>query len=254
MRYWHPRAGEVIKEVKEYNPDHIVLLPLYPQFSTTTTGSSFNEWDSEAKRFDLSAPDTRICCYPQNTGFIKASVKLIKKEYEDAVSKNEKKPRLLLSAHGLPEYVIKGGDPYEWQCEQTAKAIIDGLAIEGLDWMQCFQSRVGPMKWTGPSTEEEIIRTAKEGLPIIIYAHAFVSEHVETLVELDIEYKMMALDNGAPYYARVPAVGVEEEFIQGLANIVLEKAGIKGENNVDRVEPCPETFGKCYLKNKENKR
>jgi ferrochelatase len=222
MRYWPPRAEEVIKEVESFSPDLLILLPMYPQFSTTTTASSFREWREKISGTKLAEiPEQSICCYPENPGFIRASAKLIKSAYEEAVAKGHANPRLLLSAHGLPEYVIKKGDPYQKQCEQTAAAIIKELDINNIDWTPCYQSRVGPAKWIGPDTEGEILKAAKEKKPVIVYTHAFVCDHVETLVEIDIEYRKLAMDNDSPYFARVPTVGTEEEFVEGLADMVL---------------------------------
>ncbi len=230
MRYWHPRAEDVIEQVKEWGAQRLIFLPLYPQFSTTTSFSSVQEWQKQARKQGLKLPSKIICCYPWDGengegGFIGASADLIRKSYEDldeqARKKGVKAPRLLFSAHGLPEVVVKRGDPYQWQCEQSAQKIVDALAIENLDWSICYQSRVGPLKWIGPSTEEELERAAHDNVPVLIYPHAFVSEHVETLVELDIEYREEADKMGVPLYGRAPTVMDHPKFIQGLADTVL---------------------------------
>ena len=131
--------------------------------------------------------------------------------------------KLLFSAHGLPESKIKKGDPYQWHVEETVKEIMLRLKKENLDYVISYQSRVGPMKWIGPSTDEEIIKYSKEKKGIVIVPVAFVSEHSETLVELDIEYKKLAEKNGCAFYKRVPALGVEENFIKGLSQLVLQQ-------------------------------
>ena len=120
---------------------------------------------------------------------------------------------MLFSAHGLPERVIKAGDPYQTQVEQTARAIAD--AIAGLDWSVCYQSRVGPLKWIGPSTEAEIQRAAADKVSVVLYPISFVSEHSETLVELDIDYRHLAGKMGVSTYIRVPTVGTHPLFIRG---------------------------------------
>jgi ferrochelatase len=125
---------------------------------------------------------------------------------------------VLFSAHGLPEKVIKRGDPYQRQVEQTAAAIADHL--DGVDWSVCYQSRVGPLKWIGPPTESEIRRAASDGKSVVLYPLSFVSEHSETLVELDIDYRHLAEQAGVPKYVRVPTVGTHPQFIHGLANLV----------------------------------
>ena len=128
--------------------------------------------------------------------------------------------RVLFSAHGLPERVVKAGDPYQRQVEQTANAI--AAVIDGLDWSVCYQSRVGPLKWIGPSTEAEIARAGAEKKSVVLYPLSFVSEHSETLVELDIDYRALAGKAGVPTYVRVPAVGTHPLFIQGLAKLVRD--------------------------------
>jgi len=127
--------------------------------------------------------------------------------------------RVLFSAHGLPERVIKAGDPYQSQVEQTAKAIVHMIGGD-LDWSVCYQSRVGPLKWIGPPTESEIRRAASDGKSVVLYPLSFVSEHSETLVELDIDYRHLAEQAGVPKYVRVPTVGTHPQFIHGLANLV----------------------------------
>ena len=146
MRHWHPRAGDVVKEVTAYQPEKIVLLPLYPQFSTTTTLSALQDWHSAAQRAGLEAPTETVCCYPTDRGFIEASAALIQEQLRNAPAR----VRLLFSAHGLPEKIIADGDPYQNQCEQSAAAIVKQLNVAGLDWQMCYQSRVGRLKWIGP--------------------------------------------------------------------------------------------------------
>lgn len=214
MRYWHPMTERVVQSVKRFAPDRIVLLPLYPQFSTTTTGSSFKAWKEAAK---LNVPTVEIESYPTDAGFIAASVDLVKQGLAEA---GEGKKRVLFSAHGLPEKVIKAGDPYQRHVEQTAKAIAD--TIGELDWTVCYQSRVGPLKWIGPPTEEEIKRAAQDKAKIVLYPLSFVSEHSETLVELDMDYRDLARQAGVVKYVRVPTVGTHPLFISGLASLVQQ--------------------------------
>ena len=219
MRYWHPMADETAEKVKEWGADEMILLPLYPQFSTTTTGSSFKDWDRACRKMKLNVPTRNICCYPVATEFVTAEAQLIRTAYEQARAFGT--PRVLFSAHGLPEKIIKKGDPYQWQVEQTTAAIVREMDIFGLDIVNCYQSRVGPLKWIGPSTEDEIARAAKDGTPIILVPIAFVSEHSETLVELDIEYTELAEHHGMKHYFRVPTVSVDVHFIAALKTLVL---------------------------------
>ena len=239
MRCWHPRAINVIKKVKAFNPEEIILLPLYPQFSAATSGSSINEWNDLCKKENFNIKTKTICCYPTESNFIKSHVNLIKKIIKNTESKNFK---LLFSAHGLPEIKIKKGDPYQWQVEETVKKIMIDLKDENLDHAISYQSRVGPLKWIGPSTDEEIIKHSKEKKGIVIVPVAFVSEHSETLVELDIEYKQLAEKNGCSFYKRVPALGVEENFIKGLTELVLHQ---QTRGNFVSSLMCPNKYVKC---------
>lgn len=246
MRYWHPRAQDVARDVKEYAPDTIILLPLYPQYSTTTTASSFKEWRRAAEVAGLKNVPTRsVCCYPTQGDFIRAHAQLVR-TYVDEAS-HHGSPRILFSAHGLPEKIVKGGDPYQWQVEQTTREILRELGGEGgIDYVNCYQSRVGPMKWIGPSTEDEILRAALEKRPIVLVPIAFVSEHSETLVELDIEYAELAHQNGLDKYYRVPTLSVHAQFIAGLADMCLKienGSALCASHNGGRI--CPRTFKHC---------
>lgn len=216
MRYWKPLTDQTAKAVNAWGPDEIVLLPLYPQFSTTTTGSSVKAWE---KAYRGPGQTRTICCYPTNEALIEAHARLIRETYEKAGS--PKPARLLFSAHGLPEKVILAGDPYQKQIEATAAAVAARLG-EGWDWKVSYQSRVGPMKWIGPSTDDEIRAASQQGLALVVTPIAFVSEHIETLVELDHEYRELAVENGCPAYIRVAALGVQPDFIAGLAKAVVE--------------------------------
>ncbi len=220
MRYWHPRAAEMARQVQQYDPEHIILLPLYPQFSTTTTASSFREWHEAAAGIGLQVPTSAICCYPTQAQFITAHAQLVKTYYDEAAQHGT--PRILFSAHGLPQRVVKGGDPYQWQVEQTGKAILAELGAP-VDAVNCYQSRVGPMRWIGPSTRDEILRAAKEGRPLVVVPIAFVSEHSETLVELDVEYADLAHEAGLDRYYRVPTLSAQAHFIAALADLCLKQ-------------------------------
>ncbi|MEM7119917.1 MAG: ferrochelatase [Pseudomonadota bacterium] len=243
MRYWHPMAEEVVEQVKEFAPDRIVLLPLYPQFSTTTSASSVREWKRAAKAAGLDVPTHTVCCYPTEAGLIEAQAKLVGEALEKA---DDQPVRLLFSAHGLPEKIVKNGDPYQWQVEQTASAVMAAIGRPELDWLVCYQSRVGPLAWIGPSTDDEIKRAGTESLGVIVIPIAFVSEHSETLVELDIEYAEMAGKAGVKTYIRVPALQTQPSFIEGLAGLVGEAFARNDDpaSNVGR-RLCPPEWAKC---------
>lgn len=244
MRYWHPMSGETAGAVKSFGPDRVVLLPLYPQFSTSTTGSSLTDWACAAAAAGLSAPTRALCCYPTQAGFVTEVAGLLR----SALAVAGDAPRVLFSAHGLPKKFIDRGDPYQWQIEQTAVAVAGAAAVPNLDWRVCYQSRVGPLEWIGPSTDEEIARAGAEGKPVVVVPIAFVSEHSETLVELDIEYRRLAEEKGAAYYARVATVDTGAIFIAGLAELV--RAALADERALcsqDGARLCPGQWGGCPL-------
>lgn len=227
MRYWHPTSVAAARAVAAWGPDEIVCLPLYPQLSTTTTASSLTAWHQAARREGLDRPTRIICCYPDQIGFIEALASLIRPVLERA-SEFSKPPRLLLTAHGLPKKIVKAGDPYPRQVECTARAVVSALARPNLDWQVCYQSRVGPLEWIGPATDAEIRRAGVEGVPLVVAPISFVSEHSETLVELDLDYQEIASECGVPGYYRVPVVGIAPAFIAGLASLVTRAAPHSG--------------------------
>ncbi len=258
MRYWHPLVSETARAVAAYAPDQVVLLPLYPQFSTTTTGSSLAAWDAAARDNGLKTTTRAVCCYPTQKGFIQAQVSAVSAVLESVTAAAESCADLvvLFSAHGLPEKIVAGGDPYDWQVEQTVAAIVEQLRAtrdnwSGLECRVCYQSRVGPLKWIGPGTEETIIQMAKTGRHIVVVPIAFVSEHSETLVELDIEYRKLAEEYGAAGYSRVPALGTSGEFIDALAEMV--RLACAGEMDTDvqsaaGARTCPVDRDQCPMK------
>ena len=236
MRYWHPTSIETANEVADWSPDEIVCLPLYPQFSTTTTASSLAAWRAAATPHHLDSVTRSICCYPRDQGFVQAVANLVGPVL-DRASHSPNRPRLLLTAHGLPKRIVQAGDPYSRQVELTAAAVIAALDRPELDWRICYQSRVGPLEWTGPSTDDEIRRAGLDGVPIVVAPISFVSEHSETLVELDMDYRAIARSSGVPAYYRVPTVGVELAFIEGLAMLVA-KARAGGLVSCPSPNPC----------------
>ena len=242
MRAWKPFSAETAAEIKAWGPDRIILLPLYPQFSVTTSGSSLVDWKDAADRAGLDAAHSRICCYPDAAGFVAAQAALIGETFR------RRQPDvdycLLLSAHGLPKRLISRGDPYQWQVEKTAGAIVDALGIPALDWQLCYQSRVGPLEWIGPATDAEIGRAGAQGKGVIVSPIAFVSEHSETLVELDMEYAKLAGESGVPHYLRVPTVGTHPLFIAGLADLVLQ-AIVSDVVTSSTGRICPARFRSC---------
>jgi ferrochelatase len=242
MRHWEPMTEIAVREVKAYKPDRVVLLPLYPQFSRTTSGSSFKEWFANARKYRLKAKTAAVCCYPDNKGFVDAYAELIERKLKK-ISTKKTGYRVLFSAHGLPLRNIKKGDPYQKQVEKTASSIVKKLKKKyDLDWSVCYQSKVGNMEWLKPSTEDEIARAAKDNKQIVLVPIAFVSEHSETLVELDIEYKELAKSLGVKGYHRIPTVSTNKHFIRALADLcrqgAVNRCGVIGSKVCN--SPCGE--------------
>ena len=220
MRYWNPLSEETAADVAVFGPDEIVLLPLYPQFSTTTTQSSLRRW---AEVYAGSGHSRTVCCYPQGEGWIAVQADAVRAKLAEA---GDRPMRVLFSAHGIPESLIdKKGDPYQEQVEATCAAIAAAAGLSADAWSICYQSRVGPMKWLGPSTPEAIHKAFEDGVGVVVTPVAFVSEHIETLVELDIEYGELAKTLGVTPYLRTPTVGVAAPFIDTLADATEEALG-----------------------------
>jgi protoporphyrin/coproporphyrin ferrochelatase len=238
MRYWRPFVKQAARAAEAWGATDAILLPLYPQFSSTTTGSSLKAW---GRASDL--PSATICCHPAGAHFVEAHADAILSAWREGGS--PPKPRVLFSAHGLPQSIIAKGDPYQWQIERTVAAVRAKLPP---DWETriCYQSRVGPMKWLAPSIATEINAAARDRVGLIVSPIAFVSEHVETLVELDIEYARLAAKLKLPFYLRAPALGVAPRFIDALAELAERAldapAKLQSETGA-RI--CPAQFGLC---------
>lgn len=218
MRYWMPRSDEAAATLVDWGAEEIVLLPLYPQFSTTSTLSSLRDWERAAKNWRVTASARATCCWPMEAGLIQSIVaKLV------PLLRNDPRLRVLFSAHGLPETIVRAGDPYPIQVGETVAAVMQGLAEQGIasvDRQICYQSRVGPLKWIAPSTDAEVRRAGAEGKGVIVVPISFVSEHSETLVELDHDYRVLAQNCSVPRYERVSTPGTDPAFIGGLARLV----------------------------------
>ena len=224
MRYSYPGIDDVIAKVKAYNPEQIVLLPLYPQYSTTTSASSISQWHQEGEKHAIAAKTHSILSYEDNDDFAAAYADLLVIEYRRAAEHAKDKEAeviLLFSAHGIPLNRIEAGDPYQLHVEKSVVAIMQKANLPKLEYKICYQSKVGPLKWLEPSAEVMVEKYAIEKRVLIVLPVAFVSEHSETLVELDIQYRELALEKGAKGYFRVPAVGTHPKFIDCLKGLVL---------------------------------
>lgn len=241
MRYWHPFAAEAVAAVKAYAPDQVLLLPLYPQFSTTTTGSSIADWRRAAGAAGLDAATHTVCCYFENEPFVATIAKRVRAALDALTA-----PRVLFTAHGLPKKVVAAGDPYQWQVERTAAALAAVIGRPDLDWVTCYQSRVGPLEWLQPYTSDVLEDAGREGKPVVVVPIGFTSEHSETLVELDIEYRELAEAAGVLDYVRVDTVGADTAFIDGLASLVRRSLSQNATMTCDGApRQCPHTFSRC---------
>lgn len=250
MRYWHPMTDETVQDVKKWGANKIILAPLYPQFSSSTTASSIRLWKKQAQAQGLRCETKVLCCYPYATGFIKAISEKIKAILACEKKFVDSKPiRILFSAHNIPQKFVDQGDPYQYQMERTVAAILDRLNLpKANEWVLCYQSRIGRTKWLLPYTKDEIKRAGLEKTPIIIVPIAFVSEHSETLYELDKEYFKIAINSGVPAYLRAQTVGCDSEFIATLAEAISsridsEKHIHTASNEQQRI--CPHKFSNC---------
>lgn len=243
MRYSKPDSNDVLNKIKKHNYTDIVLVPLYPQYSTTTTLSSFRDLFKKSNLRNTHI----VCCYPEHDGFIDAYVDLLQTILSKVVA--QKKPiTILFSAHSIPEYLVRNGDPYQSQVEKSVKAIVKKLDLDNADKIQyriCYQSKVGRMKWLEPDIISEILAAGKRGEVVIVLPISFTSEHSETLVELDIEYANLAKENGIEYY-RVPTVSSHPIFIQALASLTIssldknlrESCNLGKYKNIDNQKDC----------------
>ena len=245
MRAWHPRSDATVRAVAKFGPEMIVLLPLYPQFSTTTTASSVEDWRKSARKAGLQCEERRICCYPWDTGFVGGVIDELR------VVLSRRRPdvryRMLLSAHGLPQRTVANGDPYQWQVEKTAEAVMAGLGMKDVDWLVTYQSRIGPQKWLEPTTDGELRRAGRERCGVIVVPISFVSEHSETLVELDLDYSGIARECGVPHYLRAQTVRTNPAFIEGLAALVLRAVESSEPITCAAGRICPAGLVRCGL-------
>lgn len=221
MRYWHPMANQVAENLENEKPDHIIFLPLYPQFSTTTTASSFDDLSLRLTK-SKTLKDVaihRITSYETDPSFIKSHVELIRKVIENFTHEEHLNSVILFSAHGIPFDRIEKGDPYQKHIEKSVRYIMK--SFNDTNYEICYQSKVGPKKWLEPCTEKTIIKYSTAKKHIVVVPIAFVSDHSETLVELDMDYADVAKREGALSYNRVEALNTNKNFITCLKHLVL---------------------------------
>ncbi len=223
MRYWHPYTSEAIARIIQDNIERLVILPLYPQFSISTSGSSFRlleqlwKEDSRLQRIEY----TVIPSWHKQPGYLQAMTELIVQELDQFPNPDE--AHIFFSAHGVPKsYVEEAGDPYEQEIEECTHLIMETLNRPNF-YTLAYQSRVGPVEWLQPYTQDAIKELGDKGVKdLVVVPISFVSEHIETLQEIDIEYRELAEESGIHNFRRVPALNTNPVFINALADLVLD--------------------------------
>ncbi|NEN93122.1 MAG: ferrochelatase [Okeania sp. SIO3H1] len=223
MRYWHPFTEEALARIKRDQIEKLVILPLYPQYSISTSGSSFRLLDQLWQK-DPELQNTEYTVIPswyQRPGYIQAMAELIAQELDNC--SNSEQVHIFFSAHGVPvSYVEEAGDPYQAEIEDCVDKIMKALNRSNPHTL-AYQSRVGPVEWLKPYTEEAIQELASGGVKdLLVVPISFVSEHIETLQEIDMEYREVAEEAGISNFYRVPALNTHPVFINDLADLVVE--------------------------------
>ena len=223
MRYWHPLTEEAVREVEGYTPDELVLLPLYPQYSGTTTGSSLNEWTRKAESSSLKCIPTRIIReFYTDAAYLGSLAANIDKSLSKFPAGEE--VHLVFSAHSVPVSVIERGDPYQRQIESTVERLLE-LGLWGFPHTLCYQSKVGASRWLQPSLHSTLKTLGERHTAnVLVIPVAFVSDHVETLSEINIEAREEALHHGIRRFEMMPGLNDDPRFIRALAGLVLEEA------------------------------
>lgn len=223
MRYWHPYTEEAIAQITQDKVEHLVILPLYPQFSISTSGSSFRLldklWQEDPKLQPIDY--TVIPSWYKQPGYLQAMAQLIAQELEQYPNPDD--VHIFFSAHGVPKsYVEEAGDPYQVEIEECTALIMQTLNRPNAHTL-AYQSRVGPVEWLQPYTEDALKELGAEGVKdLVVVPISFVSEHIETLQEIDIEYREVAEESGIHNFRRVPAPNTHPVFINALAELVID--------------------------------
>jgi ferrochelatase len=224
MRYWHPFTEDAVSSLLAQPFDRVVLLPLYPQFSVATTGSSLNEWRRVVAKKGISDLKVEIIEeYCEHPLYVSAIVDLVRQTLERVPVADRPSVHLIFSAHGTPQKLVRRGDPYQKQVIRTCEAVLRKGDF-GLSHSLCYQSKVGPEKWLEPSLDDTIETLAGNGVrSVVVVPIAFVSDHVETLWEINIETREEAAKLGISYFDMIPALNTHPLFIDALADLVLKK-------------------------------
>ncbi|MEK6650607.1 MAG: ferrochelatase [Bacteroidota bacterium] len=224
MRYWHPMTDEVVRDLVQSDVDRAILVPLYPHFSSATTGSSVNEWKralyrlgTASLRYDL------VRDYHDHPLFIDAWVARIHETLGRFSPEERAGVTIVFSAHGTPMKLVRQGDPYSHQIRKTVELVVERGRF-GLPHTLCFQSKVGPQRWLEPSLIDAIVRLGTEGVKrMVVVPIAFVTEHIETLSEINIEARHLAASSGVRQYEMTKALLSQDSYISCLAELTMQR-------------------------------
>jgi protoporphyrin/coproporphyrin ferrochelatase len=234
MRYWHPFTREAIDQISQAGCDEVVLLPLYPQYSFTTTGSSLNEW---RRLFQDRLPSHCVTDFYRNTMYLDAVIERI----DEALGRFPRReaPEILFSAHGIPLSVVERGDPYQREIEETVQLLMNRGGWANRHRL-CYQSKVGASKWLQPSLHRALHDLASESVrEVCVVPVAFVSDHVETLGEIDHEAREEAQELGIKQFEMTAGLNDSTTFIQALGQIVIDAISSDVSAAVERTNASP---------------
>lgn len=221
MRYWKPFISEVISELQAQGITKVVLLPLYAQYSKTNVASSYNEWDRILHNTNIYFEERRIRSYHLNPTYLTSINEKINQALEKFTSKKD--VYILFSAHGIPIDLVFEGDPYPIHIRETMEAVMD-IRGKDLPYSLSYQSKIGPKQWLTPSTEETIKTFGAAGMKkLLIVPIAFVSDHIETIHELDIELREEAVEVGIEEYIVMEGLNDSPLFIQTLTDLAVKE-------------------------------
>ncbi len=224
MRYWHPRAEPVLAEIKAAGIEKAVVLSMYPHYTGATTGSSVNDFKRSAARVYPELDYQVIENWYDWPGYLDALAQRVKEGLESFHDLLRDEVQILFSAHALPQKFIDRGDPYQQHVETTAREVM--ARVGDFSWTIAYQSRSGPVKWMEPGTEQMIPQLAAAGhQSLLMVPISFVSDHIETLEEIDVEYRDLAADCGFLHFHRAPSLNVHDDFLAAMAALVKERTG-----------------------------
>ncbi len=224
MRYWNPLTEVAVKQLVGANIKDVVLLPLYAQYSRANAGSSYNEWDRVTKRLGARFNERRVKEYKAHSKYVAAFNQRINEALERFADPND--VFLLFSAHGTPVDFVTAGDPYSQHINDTVNAIMSARGNDHPHQL-AYQSKLGPKKWLEPSTTDSVVKLAKSGVKkMLVIPVAFVSDHIETVQELNVEERENAITNGVEQFEMTEGLNDSPMFIEALADIALAELAL----------------------------